>query len=295
MKAKTTASMILVVILALLSASTSEQCLAHGAGSVSLHSLKTSAEPGPLPDLIVVSATFYFSKAVVIVKNVGKGPSGNVNFALQLLSGTSPSSKVTNQFNRLVPPLHFGEKSTLEITIGKLTFYKHARKLIIDDKNVVTESDENNNELFSNSDPVAEQGDFPKPSDSLLLSNLTFSMVKFIAPNTVHYCVKNTGSGPSVAYKVRTTIFSGAKKDSGLADMNQGPHEKNPFSIPGNILKSNAEACQDFTFATADGKSVLEGRGRLVEIILDNGATDADSTNKSYFSPGIEGLWQKKN
>jgi hypothetical protein len=248
-----------------------------------------------LPDLIVISATFYFSKAVVVVKNVGKGPSGNVNLALQLLSGTSPSSKVTDQFNRLVPPLHSGEKVAIEITIGKLTFYKHARKVIIDDKNIVTESNENNNELFSNSDPVAEQGDFPKPADSLLLSNLTFSMVKFIAPNSVHYCVKNTGYAPSASYKVRTTIFAGAKKDSGLADMNQGPYEKNPFSIPGNVLNPNAVACQDFTFATADGKSALEGRGRLVEIILDKGAKDADSTNKSYFSPGIEGLWQKKD
>jgi hypothetical protein len=268
----------------------------HGAGSsISYRTLNVRPEPGPLPDLVVVSATFYFSKAVVIVQNVGKGPSGNVNLVLQLLSGTSPASTVTNQFNRLVPPLHSGEKATLEITIGKLTFYKHARKVTIDDKNVLTESDENNNELFSNSDPVAEQGDFPKPADSLLLSNLIFSQVKFIAPNSVHYCVKNIGYAPSASYKVRTTIFAGAKKDSGLADMNQGPYEKNPFSIPGNVLSPNAVACQDFTFATADGKSALEGRGRLVEIILDKGAKDADSTNKSYFSPGIEGLWQKKD
>ncbi|HEX3086222.1 MAG TPA: hypothetical protein VHP99_16940, partial [Pyrinomonadaceae bacterium] len=113
--------------------------LAHGsASSISYRGLETSPEPSPLPDLIVVSATFYFSKAVVIVKNAGKGPSSHVNLALQLLSGTSPSSNVTNQFNRLVPPLHSGERATLEITIGKLTFYKHARKVIIDDKNVIT-------------------------------------------------------------------------------------------------------------------------------------------------------------
>jgi hypothetical protein len=292
MKAKAKA-LILVVMFALPGAST--PFLAFGVGSsISYRALNNSPEPGLLPDLIVVSATFYFSKAVVIVKNVGKGPSGNVNLALQLLSGTSPSSKVTNQFNRLVPPLHSGERAALEITIGKLTFYKHARKVIIDEKNVLAESNENNNELFSNSDPVAEQGDFPQPADSLL-SNLTFSQVKFIAPNSVHYCVKNTGYGPSTSYKVRTTIFAGAKKDSGLADMNQGPYEKNPFSIPGNILNPNAVACQDFSFATADGKSVMEGRGRLIEIILDAGAKDAGSTNKSYFSPGIEGLWQKKN
>ena len=94
---------------------------------------------------------------------------------------------------------------------------------------------------------------------------------------------------------MRTTILAGPKIDSGLADMNQGPYEKNPFSIPGNVLQPNAVACQDFTFATADGKSVMEGRGRLVEIILGYGAKDADSTNKSSFSPGMEGLWQKKN
>jgi hypothetical protein len=107
--------------------------------------------------------------------------------------------------------------------------------------------------------------------------------------------VKNIGNATSVSYKVRTTIFSGPKKDSGLADMNEGPYQKNPFSIPGNSLKSLEVACQDFTFATVTGESALEGRGRLVEIILDKGAKDSDSTDKSYFSPGIEGLWQKKN
>jgi hypothetical protein len=183
----------------------------------------------------------------------------------------------------------------LEITIGKLTFYKHARKVTIDDKNVLAESNEYNNELFSNSDPVAEQGDFPQPAPSLLLSNLIFTQVKFIAPNTVHYCVKNIGNATSASYKVRTTIFSGPKKDSGIAYVGGGPYAKNPFSIPGNSLKSLEAACQDFTFATVTGESVLEGRGRLVEIILDKGAMDADSTNKSYFSPGIEGLWQKKD
>lgn len=292
MKAKAKV-LILIVMFALPGAST--PFLAYGAGSsISYRTFNNSPEPQPLPDLIVVSATFYFSKAVVIVKNVGKGPSGHVNLSLQLLAGTDPSSKVTNQFNRLVPPLHAGEKTPVEITIGKLTFYKHARRVVVDETNVITESNENNNDLFSNSDPVAEQGDFPKPADSLL-SNLTFSQVKFIAPNSVHYCVKNIGYKASVSYKVRTTIFAGAKKDSGLADMNQGPYEKNPFSIPGNTLQPNAVACQNFTFATVDGKSVMEGRGRLVEIILENGAKDADSTNKSYFSPGIEGLWQSKN
>jgi hypothetical protein len=283
MKAKAKA-LILVVMFALPGAPTPS--LAYGAGSsISYRCLNHSPEPGPLPDLIVVSATFYFSKAVVMVKNVGKGPSGNVNLALQLLSGTSPSSKVTNQFNRLVPSLHSGERSTLEITIGKLTFYKHARKVIIDDKNVVTESDENNNELFSNSDPVAEQGDFPKPADSLL-SNLTFSQVKFIVGDTEHSCVKNIGGAQSGSFLVKTTIFVGKTKESGI-DFSSSHPEKS--------LMSGEIRCHDSFFGGGDPKSILEGRGRLVEIILNKGATDADSTNKSYFSPGIEGLWQKKN
>jgi hypothetical protein len=296
MKAKAKA-LILVAMFALPGASA--PFLANGAGSsISYHGLNNSAEPGPLPDLIIKSATFYFTKAVVVVQNVGGADSGKTNLTLVLFSGTDPLSKVHDSFKRLVQALHPGQKFTVEFDIekiGKLTFNKHARKLTIDDPNVVAESNENNNELFSTSDPLVDQGgDWPKPADSIL-SNLTFSQVKFIAPNSVHYCVKNTGYGPSTFYKVRTTIFAGAKKDSGLADMNQGPYEKNPFSIPGNILQPNAVACQDFTFATADGKSVMEGRGRLVEIILDNGAKDADGTNKSYFSPGIEGLWQKKN
>jgi len=272
--------------------------LAYGAGSsIPYRALKHSPEPAPLPDLIIKSATFYFSKAVVVVQNVGAADSGKTNVTLVVLSGNDPLSKVEDSFKRLVQALHPGQKFTVEFDIGgigKLTFNKHARKLKIDDPNVVAESNENNNEVVSTSDPVVEQGAFPEPAN-VETSNLTFSMVKFIAPNSVHYCVKNIGSEPSASYKVRTTIFAGPKKDSGLADMNQGPYEKNPFSIPGNILKPNAVACQDFTFATADGKSVLEGRGRLVEIILDKGAMDADSTNKSYFSPGIEGLWQKKN
>jgi hypothetical protein len=297
MKAKATA-LIFVAMFALLDVSTREQILAHGAESVSYRSPNNYPEPNGLPDLIIKSATFYFTKAVVVVQNVGGADSGKTNLSLVIFSGTDPLSKVQDSFKRLVQSLHPGQKFTVEFdiaTIGKLTFNKHARKLVIDDPNVVAESNENNNELFSNSDPLVDQGgDFPKPADNVL-SNLTFSQVKFIAPNSVHYCVKNIGYAPSASYKVRTTIFAGAKKDSGLADMNQGPYEKNPFSIPGNVLNPNAVACQDFTFATADGKSALEGRGRLVEIILDKGAKDADSTNKSYFSPGIEGLWQKKN
>jgi hypothetical protein len=284
MKAKAKA-LILVVMFALPGC-----CIpfdAYGAASsISYRALNNNPEPGaPLPDLIVVSATFYFSKVVVIVKNVGKGPSGNVNLALQLLSGTSPSSKVANQFNRLVPPLHSGERATLEIAIGKLTFYKHARKVIIDDKNVVIESNENNNDLFSNSDPVAEQGDFPKPAGSLL-SNLTFSQVKFIVGDTEHFCVKNIGGAQSGSFIVKTTIFVGQTKESGI-DFSS--------SYPEKSLMSGEIRCQDSFFGGGGPKSVLEGRGRLVEIILDKGAMDADSTNKTYFSPGIEGLWQKKN
>jgi hypothetical protein len=294
MKAKVIALM--VVTFALLGTSTG--VLVRGAASsISDSSLHKSTEPGPLPDLIIKSATFYFTKAVVVVQNVGEADSGKTNLTLVLLSGTDPLSKVQDSFKRLVQALHPGQKFTVEFdiaNIGKLTFSKHARKLTIDEPNVVAESNENNNQLFSTSDPVVEQGEFPKPADSIP-SNLTFSQVKFIWPNTVHYCVKNTGSGHSTSYKVRTTIFAGPKKDSGLADMNQGPYEKNPFSVPGNSLNPNAVACQDFTFATVDGKSVMEGRGRLVEIILDKGAVDVDSSNKSYFSPGIEGLWQKKN
>lgn len=290
MKAKAKA-LILVVMFALPGASTT--LLACGAGSsISYRAFSNSPEPGPLPDLIIKSATFYSSKAVVVVQNVGLAPSGKADLALLLLWGTDPSSKVTNKFNKPVPPLSPGQIFNVYFDIGGLTFVKHARRIMIDDTKIVTESNESNNAVF-NSDFVAEQGEFPKPADSIP-SNLTFSQVKFIAPNSVHYCVKNIGNGTSASYKVRTTIFSGPKKDSGLADMNQGPYEKNPFSIPGNTLKPNAVACQDFTFATVDGNSVLEGRGRLVEIILDKGA-DADSTNKSYFSSGIEGLWKKKN
>jgi hypothetical protein len=289
MKAK---ALILVVMFALLGAST--PFLACGAGSsISYRALNNSPEPGPLPDLIIKSATFYFTKAVVVVQNVGGIDSGKTNLTLVLLSGTDPLSKVQDSFKRLVQALHPGQKFTVEFDIGKigkLTFNKHARKLTIDDPNVVAESNENNNQLFSTSDPLVEQGDFPKPADSIP-SNLTFSMVKFIAPNDVRYCVKNVGIHASGSYKVKTTIFSGPGKDSGYASITT-----NGFSIPGNSLKSGQVACQSFTWPTyAPYDSVMEGRGRLIEIILDAGANDADSTNKSYFSPGIEDLWQKKN
>jgi hypothetical protein len=62
----------------------------------------------------------------------------------------------------------------------------------------------------------------------------------------------------------------------------------------GNVLKPGEIACENFTFANY-GASVMEGHGRLLEVIVDQPAKDMHTGNKIYFSPGTQPLWNGKN
>lgn len=249
-------------------------------------SLHESAIPANLPDLIVESATFSSVRAVVLVKNVGSGPSPKVDLLLEILANMDSASPVTAKLNKVVPPLAAGTHHKIVFDSGSFTFANHARRLIVDDTKLVTESNERNNAFFSNTFAVESPGDFPESG----AADLFLSDAKFIAPSTVHFCVKNIGLQTSSSYKVTITIFSGPKK--GPVWGGEGPNSKNPFSLPGNALKPGEVACNSVTFPTYSG-SALEGRGRLVEIVSDNPLLDSDKSNNSLFSGGNEGLWHQ--
>src|ERR1043166_8174725 len=122
--------------------------------------LDASKKPGAQPDLIIESATFYFHRAVVRVKNVGPAASGKANVLLELFATYDPASKVTNKFNKTIPPLPSGLMHTVEFDLAPLTLANHGRRVMVDNPNLAAARNGHKNELFSKSDPQAESGDF---------------------------------------------------------------------------------------------------------------------------------------
>ncbi len=260
--------------------------------SAGVHSSFAQADRQPKgpPDLIVKSATFYFTRAVVVVQNTGTGFSGKADLVFQRLAGNSASSPVQNEIHKTVPPLGPGKTYEVEFDLGGFSLGAHARRLIVDDTYLVAESNERNNIFFSNSDPVAEEGFFPAPAHQ---SNLTFETVKFVSPRSVHWCLKNIGQETSGTFRLRITIFAGAEKDSGIYNLNPFyyPSAKGP-GLPGlKPYQPSASTCYDQSLPLDTFGESLAGHGRLIEIIPDNPALDRDSSNKSYLSPGTAGLW----
>jgi CARDB protein len=279
------------IVLSALLVITANNCLTTY-GQRNPDKVRTSeTKPGAWPDLVVVSADFDFSKAQVQVKNIGTVASAKTDLLLELLASYDPASKVTAKFNKAIPALPPGASHKVEFDIGSLTFANHGRRLIVDDTKLVDESNEQNNGLFSKTDPWQQTGDFPSAGGS---PDLSFTKVKFTAPAGVYFCVQNTGKAPSSSFKIRVTIFAGPARSGNLWSPGHGSVgvTQNPYSAPYNSLNDGAFVCDEFTFATV-GDRTLEGRGRLIQIIPDNPALDVDKSNNFYFSPGQEGLWKQ--
>jgi CARDB len=238
-----------------------------------LPTIPHKTEPGALPDLMIASAKFRYTTAEVVIRNAGKAPAKATRVDLNVYATTDPGSKVTVVFNLMTPVIGAGKEYRLEYSSAN--FNGHARRVVIDPTNVLNESNKRNNQLFSNESPLPDEGSFPEG----VAFDLTFTKVKFISPATVNFCVKNVGSGPSGEFKVRTTIFNGAKKSSG-----QYKSATEPF----NSLNANQQQCFKFSFATYGIEEVFVNRGRLIEIL----SNDANGGDNSYFEPAEQAPWK---
>ncbi|MDT7541796.1 MAG: hypothetical protein QOE33_1700 [Acidobacteriota bacterium] len=110
-----------------------------------------------LPDLTIKSAKFIEAKdetrAIVIVSNAGKAPSPMCRLRLNVLKGVNKDSPLAKLWETDVPPLKPSEDATINIDIAPDKFSVGARTLIVDFYNKVKESNESNNESFSNFPP----------------------------------------------------------------------------------------------------------------------------------------------
>ena len=235
--------------------------------------------PGALPDLRVESAVFRYTSAEVVIKNTGTAPSKSTGMLLEIYATTEPGSPIKWILTQNIPSLAPGKeyKTTFGTPSSAITYNGHARRIVLDPTNSVIESNERNNQLFSNDTPQADEGAFPEGA----LFDLTFSKVKFISHAEVEFCVKNLGSIASGEYHVRTTIFNGPKKTSG---------QYKTQTVPFNSLAAGQEQCFKFQFATySSGEEVFVGRSRLIEIL--SSGTEANGGNNSYFEPAAQAPW----
>ncbi|MCA1817827.1 MAG: hypothetical protein LC746_15810 [Acidobacteria bacterium] len=106
------------------------------------------------PDLTIKSAKYIEVKdstqAIVVVANAGKGSAPKSRIRLDVFKGVTKESGVKKYYWTDVPPLKPGEETTVTFEIAPDKFAGGARLVTVDPDNKVKESDETNNESFTN-------------------------------------------------------------------------------------------------------------------------------------------------
>jgi len=241
-------------------------------------------EPGALPDLMIASANFFDASAAVVIKNAGKAPAQPSGAILQIYATLDPSSKVIRTLTQSIPSLAPGKefKTTFGTPTPGVWFQDHARRIIIDPDNALTESNKRNNRLFSKDFTEQPAGAFPEGFG--LLSDLTLTNGKFISPAKVEFCVKNVGTTASTEFNVRTIIFQGEKKDSGVYNMNTSSF---------NSLNVGEQTCFTFSFAIYNNEEIFVNRSRMLEILPKG--PDGKTGMKTYFETAKQSPWSSNH
>ena len=240
-------------------------------------------EPGALPDLTIQSATFHDDSVNVVFKNIGNAPAKPVGIVLQLHETIDPKSKIILTLNGNTPMLAPGKdfQTNFGTPIAGVWFKDHARRIVIDPANSLVESNRRNNELLSTGNTEAAVGAFP---ESGAIADLTILNAKFVSPSKVEYCIKNIGTAASSEFKVRTVVYHGEKKDSGVDYSDEAPF---------NSLKVGATECHHFMFATYGVQEIFINRSRSIEILPTG--PDGKTGMKNYFEAAKQSPWSSSH